>query len=148
MVSSVQPKDVAIRRASVSDAAIVAKLSSLLGYPAAPVDLNSRLERLLPSPDHAVFVAEIGETVVGWIHGAERETLEMGQECEILGLVVDASARRAGAGRALVAAIESWAASRGRARVVVRSNIVRAESHPFYEALGYGRVKTQHVYRK
>ncbi|MGH9409096.1 MAG: GNAT family N-acetyltransferase [Vicinamibacterales bacterium] len=148
MVSSVQPKGVAIRRASLSDAAIVAKLSSVLGYPAATVDLNRRLERLLPRSDNAVFVAEMGETVVGWIHGAERETLETGQECEILGLVIDASARRAGAGRALVAEIEAWAATRGLARVVVRSNIVRAESHPFYEALGYRRVKTQHVYRK
>jgi hypothetical protein len=30
----------------------------------------------------------------------------------------------------------------------VRSNVVRAESHQFYERLGYARVKTQHAYRK
>jgi GNAT superfamily N-acetyltransferase len=61
---------------------------------------------------------------------------------------VDACARRSGAGRALVAAIERWAASRGVAQVSVRSNVVRVESHPFYERLGYTRVKTQHSYRK
>jgi hypothetical protein len=31
---------------------------------------------------------------------------------------------------------------------MVRSNAARAESHPFYEALGYVRSKTQHVYTK
>jgi len=29
-----------------------------------------------------------------------------------------------------------------------RSNAVRAESHPFYQRLGYARTKTQHYYRK
>jgi hypothetical protein len=29
--------------------------------------------------------------------------------------------------------------------IAVRSNTVRAESHPFYERAGYVRVKTQHV---
>jgi hypothetical protein len=32
--------------------------------------------------------------------------------------------------------------------MTVRSNVVRAESHPFYERLGYVRSKTQHAYRK
>ena len=31
--------------------------------------------------------------------------------------------------------------------LVVRSNVARESSHPFYEALGYKREKTQHVYR-
>jgi len=33
-------------------------------------------------------------------------------------------------------------------RLTVRSNAARELSHPFYEALGYSRDKTQHVYRK
>jgi hypothetical protein len=32
--------------------------------------------------------------------------------------------------------------------MAVRSNVARAESHPFYERLGYVRTKTQHAYRK
>jgi hypothetical protein len=32
--------------------------------------------------------------------------------------------------------------------MAVRSNVTRTESHPFYERLGYARVKTQHAYRK
>jgi GNAT superfamily N-acetyltransferase len=51
-------------------------------------------------------------------------------------------------GRALVAEVEGWASARGLREVSVRSNVARAESHPFYERLGYVRAKTQHVYRK
>ena len=34
------------------------------------------------------------------------------------------------------------------AEIVVRSNVVRPESHPFYEKIGYERKKTQHVYAR
>ena len=37
---------------------------------------------------------------------------------------------------------------RGLENVSVRSNVVRLESHPFYERAGYVRVKTQHAYWK
>ena len=48
----------------------------------------------------------------------------------------------------LVAAVERWAADRGLEEMAVRSNVIRTESHPFYERLGYARVKTSHIYRK
>jgi GNAT superfamily N-acetyltransferase len=94
-------------------------------------------------------VAEVpGSRVVGWVHGAEQELLESERRCEILGLVVDAEHRGRGIGRLLVAAVETWAEARGLGLVTVRSNVKRSESHPFYERLGYVKVKTQHAYRK
>jgi len=36
----------------------------------------------------------------------------------------------------------------GSNNIVVRSNVVRPESHPFYEKIGYERKKTQHVYAR
>ena len=51
-------------------------------------------------------------------------------------------------GKALVAAAEQWAADIGTPHVFLRSNILRQESHPFYESLGYTRTKTQHAYSK
>lgn len=138
----------AVRRAEPDDAPWIADLSAVLGYPVEPRTMSERLGHLLARDDNAVYVAHRDDRVVGWIHGAEHELLETGRLCEILGLVVDASARRSGAGRALVAAIERWAAARGVRQVSVRSNVVRTESHPFYERLGYARVKTQHAYRK
>ena len=137
-----------VRRAAPDDAPHVAALSRVLGYPVDPGVMSERLAHLAARDADAVFVAVDRDRIVGWIHGSERELLEVGRQVEILGLVVDLTARRSGAGRALVDAVERWAASRGVAQVSVRSNVVRVESHPFYERLGYKRVKTQHSYRK
>ena len=137
-----------VRRAASDDAPHVAALSRVLGYPVDPGVMSDRLGHLAARDADAVFVAVDRDRIVGWIHGSERELLEVGRQVEILGLVVDLTTRRSGAGRALVDAVERWAASRGVAQVSVRSNVVRVESHPFYERLGYKRVKTQHSYRK
>ena len=110
--------------------------------------LADRVARLLARDEDALLVAERAARVVGWIHAAEQELVESGRRCEILGLVVDMEQRRGGAGRRLVAAIETWAHQRGLEEVSVRSAVTRSESHPFYERLGFVRVKTQHVYRK
>ncbi len=138
-----------IRRAAGQDAPRLAELSGVLGYPAAAAELGVRLERLLASSQDIVLVAEsaTGKTV-GWLHGAEQELLESGRRCEILGLVIDPEHRGQGIGRRLVAAVEAWARARDLKQMTVRSNVVRTESHPFYERLGYARAKTQHAYRK
>jgi GNAT superfamily N-acetyltransferase len=138
-----------IRRAAGQDAPRLAELSGVLGYPTAAAELGVRLERLLASSQDIVLVAELatGETV-GWLHGAEQELLESGRRCEILGLVIDPAHRGQGIGRCLVAAVEAWARARDLKQMTVRSNVVRTESHPFYERLGYARAKTQHAYRK
>jgi GNAT superfamily N-acetyltransferase len=137
-----------VRLATSDDAPYVAALSRVLGYPVDAAVMSERLAHLVAREADAVFVAVDRDRIVGWIHGADRELLEVGRQVEILGLVVDTTARRVGAGRALVDAVERWAASRGVSQVAVRSNVVRVESHPFYERLGYKRVKTQHSYRK
>jgi len=141
--------DASIREATRADAARLATLSEVLGYPVTADALAERLGRLLGRDDELVLVAEVGSGhVVGWLHGAERELLESGRRCEILGLVVDGAHRGRGVGRRLVQAAEAWASGRGLDQMTVRSNVARAESHPFYERLGYVRAKTQHAYRK
>ena len=137
-----------IRSATLHDAPRVAELSGTLGYPANAEEMARRLAGILAHDTHAVFVAEAAGEVVGWTHGSERQLLEMDRRCEILGLVVGAGQRGKGVGRQLVAAVEDWARARGLDEVFVRSNVVRLESHPFYERIGYERYKTQHAYRK
>jgi GNAT superfamily N-acetyltransferase len=95
-----------------------------------------------------VLVADQLPPVMGWVHAAEQELLDSGRRGEILGLVVAPQARGRGVGRKLVAAVEEWAVQLGLRQLAVRSNIVRTESHPFYERLGFVKVKTQHAYRK
>jgi len=137
-----------IRRAQLADAAEMTRLSAQLGYPMSPADMSQRLALLLPSERHYVAVAASGEQLLGWMHVEHRSSLEGGERAELMGLVVDSNARRFGVGRALVAAAEAWATARGLPSMTVRSNAARELSHPFYEALGYVRAKTQHVYTK
>jgi GNAT superfamily N-acetyltransferase len=138
-----------IRAATIDDAAEIARLSAQLGYPADVAVFADRLERILPLPTHAVLVCE-GENgrLAGFIGLERRLTVEAGDKAEVVGLVVDADARRSGAGRRLIAAAEDWARARGLIELFLRSNVVRPEAHAFYPALGFERSKTQHVYRK
>ncbi|MGA7304502.1 MAG: GNAT family N-acetyltransferase [Rhodothermales bacterium] len=141
--------EVHLRPAQTADSAPIAELSGTLGYPVSETAVAERLDRLLPRESDVILVAEGADgRIVGWIHGGELDLLESGRRGEILGLVVDPEHRNQGIGRMLVEAVESWAVNRGHHMISVRSNVLRPEAHPFYERLGYRRVKTQHVYRK
>jgi len=138
-----------VRTALPSDAPVIARLLTVLGYPSDLEPVRERLARIQGTTDGVVLVAEVTPGgVVGWLHAVEHDLLESGRRCEILGLVVDADHRQRGVGRQLVGAAEGWARERGLAVIGVRSNVVREESHPFYERLGYVLAKTQHAYRK
>lgn len=143
------PTTATLRRARIGDAAELARLSAQLGYPQATDALERRLRRLLISADHPVLVATDDDaTLLGFIAIEHRLMLETGDRVEIVGLVVDDAARRRGIGKQLVDAALDWARDIGVAEVIVRSNIARDESHPFYERAGFERIKTQHVYRR
>jgi len=139
-----------IRSASLADAPEIARLASQLGYPATAGEILARLEALLAKPNHFIAVAAAEEKpgLRGWIAAEKRDLLIASDRVEITGLVVDRAARRQGVGQILVAEVERWAVNRGVGEVVVRSNILRPESHPFYEQLGYHREKSQHAYLK
>ena len=139
----------AVRPPRVTDAERLAVLSAELGYPVSAAAVAERLPALLRRADHFLRVAESPSgDAMGWIHAEQRQVLEAGEWCEIVGLVVGSTYRGWGVGRALVDAVEAWARQRGLLTVKVRSNVTREESHPFYERLGYRRIKTQHVYLK
>jgi GNAT superfamily N-acetyltransferase len=132
----------------MDDAAEMARLAGELGYPMSTAEMARRLGVLLPNERHYIAVAATGDRLTGWVQVEHRFSLEGGDRAELMGLVVDSSARRRGIGRDLVDVAENWALARGLSAVTVRSNAARELSHPFYEALGYSREKTQHVYRK
>lgn len=136
-----------VRRARVDDASAMASLCTQLGYPASAAVMWARLSVLSTHPDHLVLIAEDGSPA-GCVAAEYRRALEFDDRVELMGLVVDASHRRIGVGRALVDAVEAWAVERGAASVFLRSNAVRPEAHAFYPDLGYQRIKTQHVYLK
>lgn len=139
-----------MRPATVEDADQLAELNDQLGYAVERQVFRQRLQQLLPRANQIIFVAELppGRKVIGWIQGEEREILAIGRYCEVVGLVVNEAHRGAGVGRCLMEAVERWAADRDLEQVSLRSNVVRPESHAFYEKIGYARFKTQHAYRK
>lgn len=138
-----------IRPARAADAPHLTTLVTQLGYPGDPGAVAVRLAAILDSAGRRVLVATPpdGSRIDGFI-GVERRPalLHQGERAEITELVVGAAARRTGVGRALVRAAEQWAAELGLSTVVVRSNVVRPESHPFYERAGYRRTSTSHRY--
>ncbi len=138
-----------IRRARISDASELARLTAQLGYPASIQALEDRLVRVVSSSIDCLLVAEESpERLAGWIHGFRVQLLESENRVEIGGLIVDEGRRRTGIGRLLVAELESWARKSGVAELGVRCRVEREESHRFYESLGLRATKTQRVFRK
>lgn len=137
-----------IRPARIADSAPIARLATELGYLTTTSEMASRLAVLLPLPNHFIAVAEDLGTLLGWVAVEKRLLLVSGEKAELMGLVVGSARRRKGVGEALILAAEHWAIAQGFDAIIVRSNIARAESHPFYEDVGYIRTKTQHVYVK
>ena len=137
-----------IRPLTLDDAATLVPLCEQLGYPSSEADIEARLRRILARRDHAAFAAEIDGRIAGWIHVHESLTVESDPYAEIGGLIVGSGVRRRGVGRALVDEARRWAREAGFHALYVRSNVVRPESHPFYEGLGFRRTKTSHVYRR
>src|SRR6266849_1020245 len=149
MPNTSKPSGVKIRRAKNSDAARIAVLSIELGYPATPSDMKSRLSRLKPASDNAVFVAENGQReVVGWLHVSVTRLLEVPLRAEVNGLIVSEAHRSKGAGAELLEAGVRWARSKKCAGMSVRSNVIRERAHKFYERHGFEHYKTQKAFHK
>ena len=137
-----------VRPANSQDAERLSDLSSQLGYPASTQELNRRLLELKGLSDHSVMVAEVEDSVRGWIHVFAAHRLESLPFAEIGGLVVDAEFVGKGLGKVLVEAAEAWARGRELASIRVRSNVARKEAHAFYRHLGYAVAKTQGVFTR
>jgi len=138
-----------IRRASEEDAQAVARLSATWGYDADEEVIRRRLRAILLSDSDLMVVAvNPSGQVVGWLQAHAAHKVGSGFGVEIVGLVVDPEVRRQGVGGRLVRHAEQWAGARSAETIVVRSNVLRVESHHFYPALGYARSKTQAVYQK
>jgi N-acetylglutamate synthase-like GNAT family acetyltransferase len=148
MTTSLVACRVQIRPPRTADAQQLSVLNRQLGYATEIEELVSRINKLSELHEHFVAVAEVDGTVVGWVQAEHRFSMETGDKAELVGLIVGAATRRSGVGRLLVQAAENWATDRGLLSVVVRSNVIRPESHSFYRRIGYRQSKTQHVYAK
>ncbi len=137
-----------VRRARPEEANRLALLAAEIGHDDPPERLAIRLDRILESGSHQVFVVEHEETVLGWAQVGITLRLASPTSGEIGGLVVTKTARGQGAGRALVDSCATWARQRGAERLRVRSQVRRRQAHAFFEKLGFQQQKTQHVFAR
>ena len=142
--------DLTIRDARAADAVEIASLLAQLGYPAAPGAVGARLERLAIVGDR-VLVADVDGHAVGLAHLQVTPALERERPAAKIGaLVVDASHRGRGIGRALLTALEDEARARGCDLLFLTTAEGRDDAHRFYERLGlehtgrrYGRTLSE-----
>jgi len=96
----------------------------------------------LGDPDCRVLVAENETGVVGYVY-ADIEPLswrDLRGPCGIIeDVFVDESARRQGAGRALMEAAVAWIRSRGMSQVVLSTMYRNEEAQRLFERLGFRR---------
>ncbi len=145
IVSGMTP-GVVIRPLEPSDAAAVADLARELGYEAATEMIATQVAGL--GGDAAAFIAIVAAEPVGWVQVYRTELLQSGAFAEIGGLVVTATMRGSGIGRALMDAAEGWASAHDLTKVRLRSRVAREGAHRFYERLGYEVEKTSFTFRR
>lgn len=134
-----------IRSARGADAPAVNGLLGQLGYPQDGQDgqddraaTASRIQTWAEDPSGAVYVAEADDDVLGVIAVHVCPFFERdGAWGRIVALVVSDRARGRGVGSQLVAAAESFAATRGCLRMEVTSGDHRRAAHEFYRRRGY-----------
>jgi GNAT superfamily N-acetyltransferase len=137
-----------IREAQPQDFPRIAELAGQLGYPSSPNEIAGRLAGIKYSDDHAVFVAQLGGEVAGWLGVYVCRMVEADPRAEISGLVVDEKFRSQGIGPLLLVRAEEWAREKGCRAIGLRSNVIRDRAHAFYEHHGYKHTKTQKSFRK
>lgn len=137
---------VSVRRVRPEDAAVVAELSVALGYPATGAEVRGRIVALPAS--QAVFVACVGEEVVGWIDVALTHHLQSRPFALIGGLVVKEGLRGQRIGKRLCEEAEAWSRAQGVRVVRVTSRNTREDAHRFYLRDGYKDVKMSRVFEK
>ena len=145
---SAQEFAVEIREAQPRDYARIAELAGQLGYPSSADEIAKRFDGMQHSNENAVFVAQLGGEIAGWVAVFVYREVEADARAEISGFVVDERYRSQRVGMHLLARAERWAREKGCRAIGLRSNVIRDRAHAFYERHGYKHVKTQKSFRK
>lgn len=124
----------------------IQNLSHQLGYANDPQLLLTRLKQILNLKDHAVFVAQLDGKIVGWLHCLVCLRVESPLFVEVAGLVVDEHVRGQQIGKKLIEASKHWSRHQDISIMRIRCNVIRTESHQFYQALGFISNKEQKVF--
>lgn len=127
-----------IRAAASQDAAGVAKLLGILGYPCDRADAAELLRLIAEEDGQQLLVADRHGDLVGLLALDVRYYLPLGaRTCRITALSVAEGDQRRGIGRLLLREAEARARQAGAARLELTSAMQRKDAHAFYRACGY-----------
>ena len=128
----------AIRFATEDDAVELTRLFTDLGHPTTAADIIDRWKSWSDMGNQALVVANAEGGLAGVVTLHEMLVLHRPKPVgRITALVVDASVRGKGIGRALVAAAESVLKRSGCGLLEITSNVRLDNAHSFYAHLGY-----------
>lgn len=129
---------ITVRRAELSDSAVLAALMGELGYATRPSEMEMRLEAILADARYQTLVAVRQGKVCGMIGTFYHYSYEHNNPgARIMALVVGKEARGQGIGRELVRVAENDLIAKNIKRVAVNTRFERAQAHLFYERVGY-----------
>jgi len=137
-MSRLRSSAIRIRSSTEADSPALLALLSELGHPLSAAELADRLSAVTANPDAAVFVAQVADTVCGFIALQIEDYLHMPGRCgQVTAIVVCSEHRGRGIGSALLNHAEAWFRDRGVRRVLVLTASHREGAHQFYAARGY-----------
>jgi GNAT superfamily N-acetyltransferase len=129
--------DFTIRRATLDEAADIARLLTPLGYPTPAKTVIDMWDRWSAEGNIALVAALDGD-IVGFVTLHTMLVFHRPRPVgRITSLAVDDAARGRGIGRALVRAAEHELARAGCGMIEVTSHMRRKDAHAFYLHLGY-----------
>ena len=137
MVDSPTPTH-SLRRARASDAPELARLFTTLGHATVATDVAARWPQWATAGNSALVAVRSDGVLAGVVTLHQMLVLHRPRPVgRITALVVDASARGQGLGRALVDAAEAAFSDAGCGLLEITSNVRLNEAHTFYRHLGY-----------
>lgn len=127
-----------VRTAQDSDTEQIVDLMNQLGYSASADLIRLKLDQFGSRTYDEVYVAEIGDKVVGCISCHITSLFhKKGDSGRITSLVTDRKHRGKGVGQTLVAKAEAYFLSEGCIQFEVTSGDHRPDAHEFYQSCGY-----------
>lgn len=138
-----------IRKAVLSDSYYIYYINKTsLGYDYDYEKQKEKIYAVLSDKSQVIFVADIGDKVVGYIHLANYDVIYADNFKNCLGLAVDNDYKRNGIGSALLCEGEKWAKEHGASGIRLCSGIERKSAHKFYSSQGYIESKIQKNLKK
>ena len=129
---------VKIRAAHPDDAKAISRLiREELNTPVSAADSAQKLSQLCVSPRHRIYAAEVDGAVVGYLHICDYHSLLCDPMKQIVSMAVNASYRRVGIGKALLARAEHWARDNGAAGIYTDAYVFSQEARDFLKSCGY-----------